>query len=189
MNPQSTPLASIILPLIFLGYPEDEMSEIFHYHFRGTPSAALVTHKTRGDSVVTYFNDVAKRIAISDASIRHRSANLSPERLAAAIEAILDHLVDKFIPSTCPNRKSCLLCTTPDKLVNLLNALVWLLPQAGFSEKIITFSRMISQQNSYWCKRDPCTKLQKCLDEYSIRVHNEMLEKHDRGIENGGYTI
>jgi hypothetical protein len=71
------------------------------------------------------------------------------------------------------------------KVAHLLEALLWLLPKAGFSEKIVRYSKRTFQWNIY--QRKPCLihRVRKCLDEYNTRVQNAKLQELGQRISNG----
>lgn len=163
-------LGSIILPLIFLGYPTSGLYMIIFAHFQGTPSGTLLEGGGRGlGGASTLLIRVVECIASSAPSSRHRRANLSLGQLAVAIEAILDERALSLANSGYA--KSWSLCMVPRESGDFIDdALLWLLPTAGFSEKIVIFSKM---KGPYPGRDAPCSKLWECLDEYTIRVQNE----------------
>lgn len=168
-----TPLGSIILPLIFLGYPTPELKSIFVWYGWFTPGGALLAVGERDQNgTPPLFESVMESIASSYPSIHHWRANLSPGRLEATIEAMLDYRAPLPTKTVKPNAILCQLCKNLEPSGPLLNALVWLLPKAGFSKKILTFSK---RKDPDLCIKGPCRELQKCLDEYNVRVRNKGL--------------
>lgn len=67
----------------------------------------------------------------------------------------------------------------------LLNAILWILPKARFSEKIVLYSNSTIPRNLYRSRAGLCHRVQRCLGEYNVRVRSERLEMLDLGIENG----
>jgi hypothetical protein len=65
-----------------------------------------------------------------------------------------------------------------------LDALLWLLPKASFSEKILLYSNRILPWNMYQHNVGLIRRVRKCLDEYSARVQNAKLEELGRRIKN-----
>lgn len=185
--------------------------------------------------------------------------NTSPERLAEAAEAILEHLIDNVkLPflSTDSKHKSWLQRTKPGKhtstgsprlasvchtlchgtlcllqlkaqicgiihkfgargdmlkvlalrsgltlrrlsrlrkrilMVNdYIGALLWLLPKAAFSQKIVLYSKRTFPRNVYQSNTGIIRRARKRLDKYITRVQNAKLEELADEIENGEMSV
>lgn len=79
-----------------------------------------------------------------------------------------------------------------DKLrmvVSLLNALLRVLPKAGFSEKIISYSRRTILLQMYLHEPGLCRRVRRCIEKYTIRVQSTKLEELGHGIENGKCVV
>jgi hypothetical protein len=72
-------------------------------------------------------------------------------------------------------------------VVDLLKALLWLLPKAGFSEKIVRYSKRTFSRDIYRRKPDLIHRVRKSLDNYTTRVQNAKLEDLGQRIENGEF--
>ncbi|KAF5318477.1 hypothetical protein D9619_011014 [Psilocybe cf. subviscida] len=76
-------------------------------------------------------------------------------------------------------------CKTLRLVFNLLGVLLWLLPKAGFSERILVYSRRTFPQYVYQFEPGLARRARRCLDEYAARVQNAKLEELGQRIENG----
>ncbi|KAF5318499.1 hypothetical protein D9619_011031 [Psilocybe cf. subviscida] len=72
---------------------------------------------------------------------------------------------------------------------NLLQALLWVLPKAGFLEKIVSYSNRSFPQSIYQRNIGVFRRVRKCLDAYTSRVQIAKLEELGQRIENGGYFV
>ncbi|KAF5318735.1 hypothetical protein D9619_011044 [Psilocybe cf. subviscida] len=65
----------------------------------------------------------------------------------------------------------------------LLNALLWVLPNAGFSGGIVQYSKRVLPQVLYQHKPGLVRRVRKCLDTYASRVLNAKLKELEQRIE------
>lgn len=72
---------------------------------------------------------------------------------------------------------------------HLLEALLWLLPKVGFSEKIVLYLTKAFPWNIYQREAGLVRRVRKCFDRYTARVRNAQLEELDRRIENGELSV
>lgn len=175
------PLALILLPLVFLRYPPKALCEILSYHFHGTQSHTLLAYEL-------YELDADKSLTVLDliartnlASIRHWEVHLSPERLAAAAEAIFSYLID----AGNWHHSSIYSINTLEMVENLLHDLMCLLPEAGLSENIILFSNMPIPQSLFQHKPGLFLVVEAYFYGYNARFRSKRLEQLNQRIERG----
>lgn len=175
--PESTPLAAAIITVIFIGYPAQDLCN--------TLSLRLNDHTSWEPTALK-----AALAAISGAdltSIRH-SINAPAERTAVAVEAILGYLFDEGIGarySRSPSKRQQQIDKFITKAPNLLDALLWALPKAGMSEKIALYSERTPLHNIAQREGVRVLLVQKCLQEYNMRMQEIKLELLNQRIEIG----
>lgn len=209
-----TTLAPAILSLIFAGYPIKYIKEIlrFSYSIYGNAAYHFLLREVFYEMGQMRIMDIITPADL--ASIRH-SVYASPQSLAVAAEAIFVYLVDeaklvcplpslahklawvqrpkpqKHVTRESPSWRPTKLLIIQGLAFDLLNALLWVIPKASFSEKILlyserTFPRIIYQYepNAHLIRR-----VRKCLDEYATRVQNEKLTALRQRIEHGTWFV
>ncbi|KAF5318479.1 hypothetical protein D9619_011012 [Psilocybe cf. subviscida] len=67
----------------------------------------------------------------------------------------------------------------------LLDAVLWLLPEAGFSEKLLRYASRVLPKASYQRFPKLARRLQRCFDAYSARVRDLKLRELSQEIECG----
>lgn len=68
---------------------------------------------------------------------------------------------------------------------NLLNTLLWVLPKAGFSERICHYSRRMFPRKVYLHEPGLVGRVRRCLEKYTTRVQSTKLKELGYKIENG----
>ncbi|KAF5318495.1 hypothetical protein D9619_011035 [Psilocybe cf. subviscida] len=68
---------------------------------------------------------------------------------------------------------------------HLLGALLWVLPKADFSEKLVRYSKRMFPRIMYQRDTVLVRRVRNCLDEYTTRVQNAKLEELGQRIEKG----
>ncbi|KAF5318720.1 hypothetical protein D9619_011022 [Psilocybe cf. subviscida] len=209
INLDNKKLGPSILPLVFVGCPIEVVHTIILYHHYG-PLYRFMVNKTYINNFKTQVS-IGDIITTADlSSIRH-SIYAAPQPLAVAAEVILQYLayeVELVRPLTSPkhklawvqrpkpqNRIATDYLTSPwtpatfytmkNLVLNLLNALLWVIPKAGFSEEILLYSKRSFSQFIYQGNVRLVHRVRKRLDEYTTRVRKEKLKELGQRIENG----
>lgn len=182
-----TPLVPAVLPLIFVGCPPETVSGILWFH---RPNYTIFRAKEIFTRALEFLGNTDVVTTEDLGAIHHSQINSSPERVAAAAEAILKDLInvlnheytsghDRSLPQPSFSDRTPFELPTIDSHIN---ALLFLLPKAGISEEIILQSSLWDIYSADDVHR---SLLQKCLGEYKTRVRDEKLEELGRRLEAG----
>lgn len=74
-------------------------------------------------------------------------------------------------------------------VVNLLEALLWVLPKASYSDKILLYAKRAFPRNMYQHKPGLVCRVRKCLDQYTTRVQKAQVDELDQKIDNGERSV
>ncbi|KAF5318497.1 hypothetical protein D9619_011037 [Psilocybe cf. subviscida] len=178
---KSTPVAAAIFTLVSIGHPTQTLCRALESHL---------------DSKFPWYVDMLKSalraLSTAEFALILHNIDTPPERLAVAAEAVLGYLFDARV---WPHASQSVYATQQQVLeqfvvlLSLIDTLLWLLPKAGFSWKILRYSkRQLLGDGPLKIDQNRISQVEKCLDEYTSRVQDVKLEELRKRIEAGDVT-
>lgn len=146
----------------------------------GAPRLASALH-TRSLSSLHLLEDVDLNAKTLN---RYEAVNLRAKCSMLRFISIGLGLKHHLLPNKLYQRQDELLVA-----VRLIRALLWVLPKANFSEKILLYSSRTFPRSIYQRKSNLCHRVYKSLDHYIARVQNAKLKELCQSIENGEYSV